>query len=197
MSKKKSKEKQPKEKPQKKPIEVWYTEDGTKIGDDGYPMTPIRTRMHNLWNGYFIWAILCVVICIVCIVVSYLQGQQFTDWELIASGGNTINGYETATLIRIEGLLALWTAVAAVIVNLKGFQWMYDNAGVSVLNGLLYAGLGIGIVLELVALIFIHIPDPLSILNICLVAFTLYTMKRTEEEKPTLHRPKKHHKVEK
>ena len=36
--KKKDKKKEEKEKPQKKPIEIWYTEDGTKIGDDGYPM---------------------------------------------------------------------------------------------------------------------------------------------------------------
>lgn len=38
---KKEKQKKEKEKPQRKPLEIWYTEDGTKIGDDGYPMTPI------------------------------------------------------------------------------------------------------------------------------------------------------------
>ena len=32
---KKDKQKKEKEKPQKKPLEIWYTEDGTKIGDDG------------------------------------------------------------------------------------------------------------------------------------------------------------------
>ena len=41
---KKDKQKKEKEKPQKKPLEIWYTEDGTKIGDDGYPMTPFAPR---------------------------------------------------------------------------------------------------------------------------------------------------------
>ena len=43
---KKDKQKKEKEKPQKKPLEIWYTEDGTKIGDDGYPMTPLLSLIH-------------------------------------------------------------------------------------------------------------------------------------------------------
>ena len=59
--KKKDKKKEQEEKPQKKPLEIWYTEDGTKIGDDGYPMTQLRTKMHNIWNGYFIYAIFLLI----------------------------------------------------------------------------------------------------------------------------------------
>ena len=82
----------------------------------------------------------------------WFSGETFTDWELRATGGWEYNGYRLATLVRIEALVCLWTAVAGVILNLKGFAWMYDRASNGFVNGLMYALLGISIAIELVAL---------------------------------------------
>lgn len=189
--KKKDKKKEEKEKPQKKPIEIWYTEDGTKIGDDGYPMTSVRTKMHNIWNGYFIYAMILLVWGLACTLIGWFSGETFTDWELRATGGWEYNGYRVATLARIEALVCLWTAVAGVIINFKGFSWMYDRADAKFLNGLMYALLGISIAIELVALFMIHIISPACLVSIVLIAMTIVTMKQVEEERHSLKKAKR------
>lgn len=188
---KKENKKEEKDKPQKKPIEIWYTEDGTKIGDDGYPMTPLRRKMHNIWNAYFIYALILVIWGVGCTVGSYFSGETFTDWELHTTGGWEYNGYRMATLMRIEALICLWTAVAGVILNLKGFAWMYDRHSAGFVNGLLYAVLGLSIAIELVSLFMIHLISPACLINIVLIAMTIVTMKQIEEERPTLKKAKR------
>lgn len=189
--KKDKKEKKSEDKPQKKPLEIWYTEDGTKIGDDGYPMTPLRSKMHNIWNGYFIYAIILLIWGLACTIVPYLSGETFTDWELHTSGGWEWNGYRLPTLMRIEALICLWTAVAGVIINLKGFSWMYDRGSAGLLNGLLYGILGLSIAIEVVVLFMIHIISPACLVNIILIAMTIITMKQIEEERPSLKKAKR------
>ena len=184
-------EKKEKEKPQKKPLEIWYTEDGTKIGDDGYPMTPLRTKMHHVWNAYFIYAMILLVWGLACTLLGWFSGETFTDWELRATGGWEYNGYRLATLVRIEALVCLWTAVASVILNLKGFAWMYDRASNGLVNGLMYALLGISIAIELVALFMIHIISPACLINIVLIVMTIITMKQIDEERPSLKKAKR------
>ena len=46
-SKDESKALNPEPAPEKKPLVINYDADGVRIGDDGYPMTPARTRMHR------------------------------------------------------------------------------------------------------------------------------------------------------
>ena len=188
---KKDKQKKEKEKPQKKPLEIWYTEDGTKIGDDGYPTTPLRTKMHHVWNAYFIYAMILLDWGLACTLLGWFSGETFTDWELRATGGWEYNGYRLATLVRIEALVCLWTAVASVILNLKGFAWMYDRASNGLVNGLMYALLGISIAIELVALFMIHIISPACLINIVLIVMTIITMKQIDEERPSLKKAKR------
>lgn len=195
--KKEKKKKEQEEKPEKKPLITWYTEDGTKIGDDGYPMTSLRTKMHRIWNAHFIYAMILLIWGLACMLLGWFSGETFTDWELRATGGWEYNGYRVATLVRVEALICLWTAVAGVIINLKGFAWMYDRRESRLLNILLYAFLGLSIAVELVALFMIHIISPCCLINIVLIAMTIVTMKQIEEERPTLKKAKKFRKVEK
>ena len=188
---KKEKKKDQEEKPQKKPLEIWYTEDGTKIGDDGYPMTQLRTKMHNIWNGYFVYAIILLIWGLACTLMSWFSGETFTDWELRATGGWEYNGFRVATLARVEALICLWTAVLGVIINFKGFAWMYDRQDPKFLNIFLYALLGLSIAIELVALFMIHIISPACLVNIVLIAMTIVTMRQIDEERPTLKKAKK------
>ena len=79
---------------------IRYAADGTRIGDDGLPMTKARTRLHNLYNACFIVMCVSFIGAAVCIGLSYFQGQRLSEWELIAYGGNQFNGLSIATLLR-------------------------------------------------------------------------------------------------
>ena len=37
------------EKVEKKPLYIHYDKEGNRIGDDGYPLTPKRHRLHNVF----------------------------------------------------------------------------------------------------------------------------------------------------
>lgn len=53
---------------------IRYAADGTRIGDDGLPMTKARTRLHNLYNACFIVMCVSFIGAAVCIGLSYFQG---------------------------------------------------------------------------------------------------------------------------
>ena len=111
-------------KPERKPHIVWFDADGVEIGDDGYPMTRIRTRMHF------------------------------------------------AFLLRVEGLLCLFTALLSFCANFIGFNWMYDKRSPRAITSII-AVIGIGSILyELAALLVVHVPDPVSVVNIVFVAIS-------------------------
>ncbi len=188
---KKNKKKEAKEKPQKKPLEIWYDANDVRIGDDGYPMTPIRQRMHTIWNAFFIYAIVLLVWGCACMVLAYFTGETFVDWELIATGGHTVNGIQLGTVMRIEALVCLWSAVAMVVLNFKGFAWLYDKQESAFFKGLLY-GLGIvSVIMEIAFLALPHLLSPACFVNIFFIVFAIITMKKVKEERPTLKKAKK------
>ncbi len=192
MAKKKEEKKQA---PEKAPLVTLYDKDGTKIGDDGYPMTPVRSKMHTLFNAYFIWMLVMIVICIACIICSYLQGQEITSWELIYSGGNHYNGYSVATILRIEALLCLITAFLGLLINLFGFGWLYDKRSPRLAQVSL-AVIGVAsLACEIAALATIHLPEVVSIVNLVLIVLTFTTMRAVDEERPTLKKAKVARKV--
>ena len=96
------------EKVEKKPLYIHYDKEGNRIGDDGYPLTPKRHRLHNTYNAIFIWSIICAIAGAGCAIIAYAQGQQyggfegdFATFDLVLYGGNMINGYSVATLLRV------------------------------------------------------------------------------------------------
>lgn len=187
----KTDKKEDKEKPQKKPLEIWYDADDVRIGDDGYPMTPTRKKMHNIWNAYFIYAIVLLVWGCACMVLAYFTGETFTDWELVASGGHEVNGIQLGTVMRVEALVCLWSAVAMVVLNFKGFAWLYDRQESTFFKGLFY-GLGIvSVVMEIAFLALSHLPSPACLINIVFIVITILAMKQVDEERPTLKKAKK------
>ena len=180
-----------KEKLQKKPLEIWYDADDVRIGDDGYPMTPIRKKMHNIWNAFFIYAIVLLVWGCACMVLAYFTGETFTDWELVASGGHEVNGIQLGTVMRVEALVCLWSAVALVVLNFKGFAWLYDKQESTFFKGLLY-GLGIvSLVMEIAFLALSRLPSPACLVNIVFIVFAVLSMQQVKEERPTLKKAKK------
>lgn len=109
---------------------IRYAADGTRIGDDGLPMTKARTRLHNLYNACFIVMCVSFIGAAVCIGLSYFQGQRLSEWELIAYGGNQFNGLSIATLLRIEALYLLFVTAISLFANMKGMAWLYDKASI-------------------------------------------------------------------
>lgn len=187
----KKKEKAEKKKPEKQPIEIWYDADDVRIGDDGYSMTPVRSRMHNIWNGYFIYAAICAVWGCVCMVSAWFTGETFTSWELTTTGGMMINGIQLSLVLRIEALICLWTAVISVVLNIKGFHWMYDRDESTLFRVLLYGLLAISVVIDVVAMVVVHVLSPACTTSIIYILMTYFTMKKIEEERPTLKKAKK------
>lgn len=188
---KKKDNKNEEEKPQKKPLEIWYDANDVRIGDDGFPMTPTRKKMHNIWNAYFIYAIVLMVWGCACMVLAYFTGETFTDWELVASGGHEVNGIQLGTVLRVEALVCLWSAVALVVLNFKGFAWLYDKQESTFFKGLLY-GLGIiSVVMEIAFLVLSHLPSPACLINIVFIVLAIVTMQQVKEERPSLKKAKK------
>ncbi|BAK44438.1 isocitrate lyase [Eggerthella sp. YY7918] len=182
---------------ERKPHIVWYDADGVEIGDDGYPMTPIRRRMHKLFNLMFIWGVIAFVLAVFCTAFAYAQNQNYTmqDFELIVYGGTQINGFEFATLLRIEGLFCLLTALVNIASNFIGFHWMYDKRSPRpIVIALGIIGIG-SFIYEVVALWVAHLFDPVSAINIVLVLFILNSMSAVKKERPTLKKAKRVTKV--
>ena len=180
-----------KEKLQKKPLEIWYDADDVRIGDDGYPMTPIRKKMHNIWNAFFIYAIVLLVWGCACMVLAYFTGETFTDWELVASGGHEVNGIQLGTVMRVEALVCLWSAVALVVLNFKGFAWLYDKQESTFFKGLLYGLCIVSVVMEIAFLALSRLPSPACLVNIVFIVFAVLSMQQVKEERPTLKKAKK------
>lgn len=178
------------ERPEKRPLITKYDADGNRIGDDGYVMTKVRTRMHHLLDGYFIWGIVAGILAIVLIVLSYFQGAQYGDWELIQRGGNQFHGWDTATLLRVESIFILYTAVFSIVLSFLGFRWFYDNNAESRFKIPLYLFIGIAVVYFIVALVLVGVPEPVSIIDVAFAVITLQAMRAVKYERPHLKKAK-------
>ena len=185
-------------KPERKPHIVWYDANGVEIGDDGYPMTPIRRRMHRLFNALFVWTIVAVLIGIFCTVFAYAQNQEYVlvgNLDVEMRGGTQLSGFDFAFLLRIEGLLCLISALLSFCANFIGFNWMYDKRSpraTVVILGIL--GI-VSLLYELAALLLVHVPDPVSLINIVLTALVFTTMAAVQNERPSLKKAKRVTKV--
>ncbi len=199
---KKQKKQKPLDKPlnndapvKREPLVVYYDENGTKIGDDGYPMTPVRKRMHTLFNICFFWGVIVLVWALFCCVFSYFQNQDYSFYELVATGGTQLNGWDLAFLLRMEALFGLFSGVLLFPLNLFGFRWFYDGES-SKKTKIVLAILGLGSLAFLIAsIVAIGMPSPISLGNILLVAACLYSMGAVTVERPTLKKAKPASKV--
>ena len=177
------------DKPRKKQV-IKYDKQGNVIGDDGFEMTPTRKRMHRIFDAWFIYILVMIVLGFICMILGYLQGAQYTSWELVQVGGNQFNGWDTALLLRLEALLCLFTAVFSALINVFGFQWLYDRRPAVVVYGMMFA-LGFVCTGYLVfAVTSVGSLEPLSLVNISFILITLMTMSAVRAERPTLRKPK-------
>jgi len=177
------------DKPRKKQV-IEYDKQGNVIGDDGFEMTPTRKRMHRIFDAWFVYIIIMVVIGFLCMLFAYLQGAQFTSWELVQKGGNQFNGWDTALLLRFEALLCLFTAVFSALISIFGFKWFYDKGSLGVLYGMMFALGTVSVGYFVYAVTAVGAPEPLSLVNISFMLVTLLTMKAVRIERPTLRKPK-------
>lgn len=196
-SKDESKALNPEPAPEKKPIYIHYDKDGNRIGDDGYPLTPKRHRLHNMLNAMFIWAILCALAGAACAIVAYAQGQQFggfngdfSSFDLEIYGGNMINGYSVATLLRIEAVLLIFIGIFGTTVNFKGFHWLYDKQSPVILIIVMCLIVIVTVIYQVMLLSTVGIPDPGSIVASILVILIAIFMKQVADERPSLRKAK-------
>jgi hypothetical protein len=141
-----------------------FDENGVRIGDDGLPMTKARLRLHHLFNFCFIYMIVTVLVAIGFIAGAYFQGQELTDWELVAVGGNQFNGLPVATIMRVEALLLLFCAVICLFANMKGMARLYDNAPYRSIHRILMVMSTVSLIYFLCFTFVVSIPDPASLI---------------------------------
>lgn len=170
-----------------------YDAEGNRIGDDGYIMTKARNRLHQLCNGYFILMIVSFLSAVAMIVAAFFQGQQLTEWELVAYGGNQFNGMSIASLLRIEALFLLFITAASLFANMKGMAWLYDGAAKKPVTVVMLVMAIPSVVFTAVAAIVVGVPEPFSLVVIAMSVLLWKFMQDVEAERGSL----KHAKVAK
>ena len=166
--------------------QVLYDEDGYRIGDDGYPMTRARRRMHANLNGILVGGYVCVVVAVVCCLAAFFQNQSITPTEFIYYGGNEFNGYSVGTLLRLEALFVFLIGVAAVMLSHRCFNWLYDNGSKDILAKFIVIIAFLGIGWNVFLVLFVSVADPISLVMLVLLAMMHLFMKGVELERPTL-----------
>lgn len=167
-----------------------YDENGTRIGDDGFPMTKARSRLHYLYDGYFFLMIVSFLAAVGMIASAFFQGQQLTEWELVAYGGNQFGDFSVATLLRIEALFLLFLTAGCLYANMKGMAWLYDKASWKPVRNSMYV---LGIISGLYFLGFtfiVGIPDPFSLISIIMAVLMYKFTSDVDQERPTLKKAK-------
>ncbi len=153
------------------------------IGDDGCYMTPTRVRMHRTLNAFMVWGIIGIVIAVACTVAAYFQGQYYADMELVATGGNTINGHSTGTLLRVAALVYIVSGILFIFLQHKGFIWFYERQSQSAPRAIAMAICVIAAIWE-AYVISIGLFDILAIANIAFaVSFFMAAAKVETEER--------------
>lgn len=145
-----------------------YDANGVRIGDDGYPMTKARTRLHRLYDCYFFYMIIALLIGVALIVLSLFQGQQISEWELIWYGGNQFNGWSLANVLRVEALYLMFVVAISLFSNMKGMAWMYDNGSEKALKVTIYLSGGISLIYFVAFTFVVGIPDVASLVTLCM-----------------------------
>ena len=163
-----------------------YTEDGTRIGDDGYPMTTARWRLHHLCNALFYLMCLSFVAAAICMINSYFQNQTITDWDLVWIGGNTFNGLSVGTLLRVESLFLLYLTIVFLFTNQRTMAWMYDGDSKRPMVRWFRLMLVPSIIYFIGFAIIVRIPDPASLLAIVLAVLLARFSGDVERERGTL-----------
>ncbi|AJC12428.1 hypothetical protein JI75_06900 [Berryella intestinalis] len=107
--------------------EVLYGDDGLRIGDDGYPMTPMRTAEHRLLDIILIIGYIFVVVAVVLVVLALFQGQDYDTRDFSMHGGAAYKGLNLALLMRCEALVVFVLGLTSVFISHRGFNWLYDN----------------------------------------------------------------------
>lgn len=169
---------------------VAYDAQDRLIGDDGYLMTPARTRLHHLCNAFFFLMVVAFLAAVGCIALSYFQGQQLTEWELVAYGGNEFHGLSVATMLRVEAFYLLFVTATCLFANMKGMGWLYDGLEarpVRIVGGLMGV---VSAVYFIVAVAVAGIPEPVSLIVAVLAILLMRFVSSVEAERPTLRRPK-------
>lgn len=167
-----------------------YDESGTRIGDDGFPMTKARSRLHYLYDGYFFLMIISFLAAVGMIAAAFFQGQQLTEWELVAYGGNQFGNFSVATLLRVEALFLLFLTAGCLYANMKGMAWLYDKASWKPVRNSMYV---LGIISGLYFLGFtfiVGIPDPFSLISIIMAVLMYKFTSDVDQERPTLKKAK-------
>lgn len=167
-----------------------YDENGTRIGDDGFPMTKARSRLHYLYDGYFFLMIVSFLAAVGMIASAFFQGQQLTEWELVAYGGNQFGNFSVATLLRVEALFLLFLTAGCLYANMKGMAWLYDKASWKPVRNSMYV---LGIISGLYFLGFtfiVGIPDPFSLISIIMAVLMYKFTSDVDQERPTLKKAK-------
>ncbi len=175
-----------KKKAPRRQIVVRYAEDGTKIGDDGYLMTPARNRLHQTYNVVFVWMVVTFFAAAVCIVQSFFQNQTITDWELVWIGGNMFNGFTVASLLRVEALFLLFLTALCLFTNMKGMAWMYDGGDKRPVQIAFLLLLVPSAIYFVAMLILVGIPEPASVISMILALFIFKFVPAVENERPSL-----------
>lgn len=181
-------EKEAKQKKRQKVLR--YDENGTRIGDDGFPMTKARNRLHYLYDGYFFLMVISFLVAVGMIAGAFFQGQQLTEWELVAYGGNQFGNFSVATLLRVEALFLLFLTAGSLYANMKGMAWLYDKAPWKPVRNSMYV---IGIVSGLYFLGFafiVGIPDPFSLISVVMAVLMYKFTSDVDQERPSLKKAK-------
>lgn len=169
---------------------IRYDENGMRIGDDGFPMTKARKRLHYLYDGYFFLMIISFLVAVGMIASAFFQGQQLTEWELVAYGGNQFGNFSVATLLRVEALFLLFLTAGSLYANMKGMAWLYDKAPWNPVRNSMFV-LGIVSALYFLGFAFIvGIPDPFSLISLIMAVLMYKFTNDVEEERPSLKKAK-------
>ncbi len=166
-----------------------FDADGNRIGDDGYVMTRARSRLHQLCNGYFFLMCGAFLVAVACVMLSFFQGQQLTEWELVAYGGNEFRGMSVATMLRIEALFLLFLTATALLANMKGMAWLYDGAPFATVRKVMVISGVVSVAYFVVMLALVQVPEPFSLVAACMAALMHRFTDGVAHERGSLTRP--------
>ena len=177
--------------PEKKPLYEHYDKDGNRIGPDGYVMTPVRTWMHRILNLFMIWTFICVVFSVVMAILAFNQGQTWEGGlDAVAAGGTMYNGFSLATLMRLDGVMALLSAILCSIINIQGFRCFYERKPRTLTYTLMAVLAGISCVWEFYAVTMVRIIEPIALINFILLVVLSILFNRVDKEAPSLKKAK-------
>ena len=166
--------------------ELLYDQDGYRVGDDGYPLTKPRRRLHRLLDALLVFSYICIVVAVILVVWALFQGQSYTANDFIAYGGNEYKGQNVASLMRVEALVAFTIGFLGIIVSHRGFDWLYDGKDGSAVRWILLglAALAVGWCAFL--FVSVRIIDPVSCVYVLFGLFIFRAMRKVQIERPQL-----------